>query len=312
MIARSNANPASTSQRRRMWLRWLGALALLGVTLWLGMSYSVAYELTRRSRPRCQEPLPDLTWGAWESTTLQTSDGETLGAWFCDGRMDRPIVILLHGNGGCRTGLLAQAEWLVHQGYGVLLVTLRAHGDSTGEYNDAGYSARHDVVTAVQWLKSQAAGRHIVIWGQSLGGAAAVMAAEANQADVDGYILECVYSDLKTAVHNRLELSLPSGLIGVAYTGLWLVSPWTAPYLTETAPVVAAGKIPKGIPVLLLAGGEDRRAEVSESEAIAQRIGTNAEVVVFPTSGHLALLTTDRGRYFAAVSQLLSRVNGDQ
>jgi len=32
------------------------------------------------------------------------------------------------------------------------MISLRAHGDSTGDFNDVGYSARHDVVVAVEFL----------------------------------------------------------------------------------------------------------------------------------------------------------------
>lgn len=289
-------------------MRWGGAFLFLGIVLWLGMSYAVARELTRRSRAPFAENLPDEIATQYESVRLTTSDGEQLGAWFRDGERDRPLFVLLHGNGGCRSSLLPQADWLSERGQGVLLVTLRAHGDSTGEHNDVGYSARHDVIAAVDWLRQRFPERPIVVWGQSIGGVAAVLAADENAADVDGYILECVYGDLKTAVGNRLRLMLPRGLDSIAYLGMWITSPLTAPHLSETSPIKAADKIPDEVPVLLVTGGADERAKVSEAEAIAERIGSNAEVVVIPDGNHLELLTADREGYFSAVERLLQRV----
>ena len=59
------------------------------------------------------------------------------------------------------------------------MISLRAHGDSTGDLNDFGHSARHDVVTAVDWLEHNHPERPVVVWGQSLGAAAAIFTAEA-------------------------------------------------------------------------------------------------------------------------------------
>jgi uncharacterized protein len=188
------------------------------------------------------------------------------------------------------------------------MVTLRAHGDSTGAYNDAGYSARHDVTAAVTWLRAQAAARPLVVWGQSIGGVAAVLAAAANRDSVDGYILECVYQDLATAVRNRLDIYLPNWCAAVAYSGMRLVAPFSVPYFADTSPVNAAPNIPADVPVLLLAGGRDDRAHVRESEAIASRIPGETQVVIIPAGGHLDLLVTDPQAYFAAVETLLDRV----
>ena len=52
---------------------------------------------------------------------------------------------------------LKRAE-LALSGYPILMISLRAHGDSTGEFNDIGYGA-HDVVAAVEFLERRHPGR---------------------------------------------------------------------------------------------------------------------------------------------------------
>src|SRR5690606_19387304 len=121
------------------------------ICLWLGSSYAVAYKLTRRLRPAFDEPPPASIAARTESFRLSTRDGQELGAWFVAGDLNRPVVLLLHGNGGCRGTCLRQVEFLTEAGCGVMLISFRAHGDSTGERNDFGYSAQHDVVAAVEW-----------------------------------------------------------------------------------------------------------------------------------------------------------------
>src|SRR5262249_51910158 len=151
-------------------------------------------------------------------------DGEQIGAWLLHGRAGRPSVLLLHGNGGGRAQCLGRAEILVRAGCSVLMISLRAHGDSTGERNDIGYSARHDVLAAVEFLERQQPGTPILVHGMSLGAAAALFAARELGGRTSGYILESPYQDLKTAVRNRTENTLPPALDWIAYQGLLIVS----------------------------------------------------------------------------------------
>jgi pimeloyl-ACP methyl ester carboxylesterase len=290
----------------RKWAWRFAALAAVGVGLWLLASYLVAYRLTRRAHPVRPEPVPAVGWGTLRPLRLTTADGQDLGAWYVPGRPDRPPVLLLHGNGGTRGACLDQAGLVASAGHPVLLVTLRAHGDSTGEVNDLGYSARHDVAAAVGWLERQHPGRPVV-WGQSLGAAAALFAARDLGPRAGGYVLECPYRDLRTAVRNRTHFYLPPVADRVAYAGLALTAPLVLPDAGAISPLDAAAGIPPGTPVLVLAGGADRRATPGEARAIADRIGPDAVLVVIEGGDHLALRQADPGRYRAAVRAFLEK-----
>src|SRR5262249_49183846 len=149
------------------------------------------------------EPAPAVAWGTLEEHRLRTSDGKTLGAWFHRGPPDGPAVVVLHGNRGCRGDGLPAAEFFAGRGCAVLLVSLRAHGDSTGAVNDFGFSARRDVVAAVAFLEKERPGRPILLNGTSMGAAAAIFAAAELGERVGGYVLESPYRDLHQAVRNR-------------------------------------------------------------------------------------------------------------
>ena len=101
--------------------------------------------------------------------------------------------------------MLPVMQWLAESRFTVLAISLRAHGDSTGEVNDIGWSGRHDVVAAVGFLGKEFPERPVFIVGRSMGAAAAVFAAEELKTDVAGYFLEQPYKDLKSAVWNRLQ-----------------------------------------------------------------------------------------------------------
>lgn len=292
---------------RRKWVRRVLAFITFVVLVWLAFSFTVASRLTRRARPRAPEPVPAVSWGTAEPLTLTTSDGQTLGAWFFPGRADRPAVILLHGNGESRTACLPQAELLASAGYPVLSVTLRAHGDSTGERNDIGYSARHDAIAALAWLEAKRPGKPVVVWGRSLGSAAALFAAPDLGSRVCGYVLECPYRDLRTAVRNRLRVYLPPVLDSIAYAGLRVTAPLVLPDFDRISPLEAATHVPREARVLVLTGSTDRRATPDEARAIAERIGLNAELVVIEGGDHLQLERPDPARYRAVLLDFLAK-----
>ncbi|HEV3435879.1 MAG TPA: alpha/beta hydrolase [Gemmata sp.] len=286
----------SLRNRPRGWRRRFLIATGLGIVLWLFASWLVADQLTHRATPIHAESVPVIEWGCIQPLRLTTDDAQDLGAWYIPGRPDRQPVLLLHGNGGTREDCLDQAEWMAAASYPLLLITLRAHGDSTGNLNDFGYSARHDVVAAVAWLEQTCPGRPI-IWGRSLGSAAAMFAASELGNRVGGYALECPYRDLRTAVHNRTRARLPPLLSWVAYAGLSLTAPLVLGDVDRISPLDASTSVPKDIPVLLLAGENDRLATPAEATALAERIGSRAQVVVIEGAGHLDLHRTDPIRY---------------
>jgi alpha-beta hydrolase superfamily lysophospholipase len=138
---------------------------VLAVAFWLLISYAVAYRCTRRLHAIRPEPVPPINWGTIESFRLSTSDGEDLGAWYVEGKQTGPVVLLLHGHGGNRGNCLRRAEMAASWGCSIMMISLRAHGDSTGDFDDMGYSARRDVVSAVDWIQKKHSDRPVVIWG---------------------------------------------------------------------------------------------------------------------------------------------------
>jgi fermentation-respiration switch protein FrsA (DUF1100 family) len=275
----------------RQKLRWLATGLFSLMALWLVCSLVVALLYTHRRHSIFNEPAPEIAWGQIEPIRLHTDDGEDLGAWFIDADTRRPVVVVLHGNGSSRTHCLPIGQSLVADGNSVLLVTMPAPGDSTGSLNDFGYGSRYDVLAAIKWIESNHPGRRILVWGQSLGAAAALFAAGEIGTRVSRYILECPYKDIYSAIWNRLQIRLPPVLDRVAYLGLLAVSPVVLPHAGSLSPMEASASIPKSVPVLVLAGSSDRRAPPEDARAIAQR----ACPVVFDGADHLGLQVADGG-----------------
>jgi alpha-beta hydrolase superfamily lysophospholipase len=286
----------------------LAALALaLIVVAWLGSSAFVASRLTHRRHPRAPESVPADLRASTQELRLTTSDHEDIGAWFVEGRAEEPIVVLLHGLGGSRSALVSRMRLLAGTGCGLLAVTLRAHGDSSGDTVDVGWSARAVVTAAVEWIGAHHPARRIVVDGTSMGAAAAMFAARELGERVSGYVLECPYSDLCTAVKNRLELALPPVLDSVAWAGLRTVAPVFLPDMDRIRPIDAASSIPLATPVLILSSKADRHARPDEARAIFERLRDHAEILWFDDAAHDRLVESHPEAWKTAVMGLIEK-----
>jgi len=167
----------------------------------------------------------------------------------------------------------------------VLLFDFQAHGESEGSSITFGYLEAADARSAVAFINDLLPGEPVGIIGISLGGAACVLGEE--PLDVDAMVLESVYSDVTSAVRNRLRIRF--GAIG----------PWLSPLLISQLqprlgidpevlrPVDGIGSVK--CPVLLIAGTEDRRTTLDESTRLYEAAPEPKEFWPVPGAAHVDL-----------------------
>ena len=273
---------------------------------WLVSSLLVTAALTRRVRTRSPESLAELAAFHPRDLVLNTSDGQELGAWQIPGAANQPCAVVLHGQGSRRSQRTQTIQWLAARRVTVLAVTHRAHGDSSGQTNDFGWSNRLDVIASVEHLEHEFPGRPIVILGQSLGAASAIFAAKELDQRVEGYFLEHPFKDLDSAVWCRLNSKLPSGADYLAYAGMRLWAPCFLPVpIGAISPVERIGDIPASVPVHIVTGRDDRHARLADVEAVFRPVTTHGQLTIFEGAGHVDLHRSSPKEYEAALAEFL-------
>ncbi len=113
-----------------------------------------------------------------KSLFIQTPDSLQLSALIVNSNTDTTLatVVLLHGISACKEVELERAKLLADAGYASLLLDLRAHGQSEGEYCTFGYHEKNDLRAVADTLEKLFPRRPMAIWGASLGGAVALQA----------------------------------------------------------------------------------------------------------------------------------------
>ncbi|MEM7429699.1 MAG: alpha/beta fold hydrolase, partial [Pseudomonadota bacterium] len=188
-----------------------------------------------------------------EAITIKDSDGLDVAAWLADPDPAAALIILAHGNRSDRRSLIGRAVMLARAGYAVLLLDLRAHGESPGAHRSFGHGEARSVAAAIGYVRSRWPSRKVGLIGISLGGASAIVAAR--QARADAYVLEAVYSDLRTAAQNRFAKRL--GALGRITADIVLLQvPWRLGFDLDELSMTA--RIPEiKAPVLMIAGDRD-------------------------------------------------------
>lgn len=184
--------------------------------------------------------------------------------WFASAQNNQRCALLMHGVRGNRQAMLKRAEMLKANGYAVFLIDLQAHGETPGDFISFGYLESNSARKAVTFLRAVKHCQQVVSIGVSLGGAASVLGDA--PLDVDAMVLEAVYSNIQTAVANRITMRL--GRVGSAIAPL-LYHQLPLRYgiaLDSLSPIDAIQNVTA--PVLVIAGADDTHTTLAESKAI--------------------------------------------
>lgn len=117
---------------------------------------------------------PDQRGMAYDSVTLDTSDGEQLAGWFIPAQnQERGVVLFLHGNAGNISTEVDTLEIFFRLGLTAFAIDYRGYGHSSGLPDEQG--TYRDAEAAWDYLVDERGYRpdQIVIYGRSLGGAVA-------------------------------------------------------------------------------------------------------------------------------------------
>lgn len=197
----------------------------------------------------------------------------------------RPLVLLAHGWGASYGPLLLLAEPLAAAGYPVLLFDVQGHGRNAPVPYVTVRHFRDDVMAVARYARERFPERKRVVVGHSLGGAAAVLAAERG-APVDGVVTVAAPADVLEVTADYLRSrGFPGGFMVFAMRPFWW--PRVGGTFRHLVPERKIGSLEQ--PVLVLHPEKDRRV----SRGHAERLGAAAGVTpcIIPDAGHTDVLS---------------------
>jgi pimeloyl-ACP methyl ester carboxylesterase len=246
-------------------LKWIAAICAVGYLGFAALMYVAQRALMY---------LPDSTRTApaaagfpqAEEVVLDTADGEKVIAWHLPPRGEKPVILYFHGNGGALRDRVPRFQKIAAAGVGLIALSYRGYGGSTGTPTEAGLIA--DARAAYAFAAARYPPQRLALWGESLGTGVAI--ALATEKPVARMILDAPFTaavDI-AAAHYRL---LPVRLL------------MKDQFRSDER--VARVKMP----VLIMHGDADTVVPIAYGERLFAMIPGDKRFARFPGAGHVDL-----------------------
>jgi len=195
---------------------------------------------------------------------IDTPDGARLISWYAKAASHQPTILYFHGNAGNLANRSERVRRYVTRGYGVLFLSYRGYGGSTGTPSERANVA--DAKRAYDTLIADGiAPDDIIVYGESLGSGVAVQLAADN--DIGGLILDAPY----TTIVDVAALAYPY----LPVRPFMLDRYETMRYLPRVK-----------TPLLVLHGEDDRVIPLDMGKAVYGAANAPKEIATFPGAGH--------------------------
>jgi uncharacterized protein len=224
---------------------------------YFGVGLLVILWMTSPSR-KFPEATPASVGLGYREVEFLSTDGVRLSAWWVPVEDSSLAAVLVPGWGGYKFNEhLLQTLPVYHDArYSVLLLDLRAQGESEGTRRTLGYREVRDVRGALAWLQRQGyALDQVVLHGWSMGGATALRAAPGT--GVAAVVEEAGYADLPLLLKGEIPDFVRLGrLLRPAILLAGRLFPDFDPW--EVLPKKEAAKLSvEGVPLFIIHSTED-------------------------------------------------------
>jgi pimeloyl-ACP methyl ester carboxylesterase len=293
---------------RRNWKKIvLGALLALVLFVTVGLPYLLAVLVTRAgTRPMDLEltSSPKDYDLSFEDVEFPAKDGVAISGWYLGGGSRRAVVACGHGLFRSRREVLDRAAFFRQLGYDTLVFDFRRHGSSEGERVTIGYQERLDFDGAAAFLEERRPGAPVVLYGVSMGAAAAILSARETP-DVAAVIADSPFGSIEETVDHHVTLFLGLPRFPFATALLWFLE-LRGGFDRRDFDVRKAAAVLGDRPLLVIAGEADSRMPPELQRAIFEASPSpKSRFEVFEGAGHGAAYRTDSERYQRVVNEFL-------
>jgi uncharacterized protein len=222
---------------------------------------------------------PGLYGLDYQPVALHAADGTELFAWFLPARgMAKGTVLYLHGNAQNISTHFPNVAWMPAAGFNVLALDYRGYGGSGGEPSLAGMLLDIDAAMRVLLTRPDVDGEHIVVFGQSLGGALAIhYVAHSRYRDrIKAIVIDSAFSDYERIGQEKLA----------ATPFTWPFQWFAATIDNRYSPEASVSQL-SPIPLLLIHGDQDGIVPLHHSQRLYELAGYPKDLWVVRGAGHI-------------------------
>jgi alpha-beta hydrolase superfamily lysophospholipase len=238
----------------------------------------------------------------YETVHLITKGNDRIEAWYIPADSSKGTVLMIHGLGANKSFLLDEAYEFRYFGFNVMMVDLRAHGNSSGNTTTLGIRESEEVKLACDYILKKSE-RKIILYGVSLGAVVIAKAIYDYNLQPSGIILEMPFENLKKLLEGRARiLGFPEEPFGV------LVTFWSGIERGFNGFKHSTNRYAQKIkcPVLMQCGALDKLVTLKETNSVFQHIASsNKKLVIYKNAVHESFLRNDPELWRNEVSEFI-------
>lgn len=221
---------------------------------------------------------------------LMTSDGFDIVAHEVNIDSPNAIVIFISGiHKPSVTAFFGHAKMLKENGYGSILLEMRAHGESEGNVIGLGYKEYLDTKAVVDYITGKYKDVPIVVYGLSMGGATAINSIGEIQ-EIDGLISISAYSSWEDAFYdNMLNMGAPKAYASIQKPFVKIYT--TFKYGFKSFSITPKNEIKKlgARPALIMHSTEDSQVPFQSFDRIMKNAPEHVESWIIEGDRHMIL-----------------------
>ncbi|GGE75130.1 alpha/beta hydrolase [Priestia taiwanensis] len=298
--------------RKRKWIRIIVSICVIGLVGVVGVSYYIGSSLVHPDRKEVNISPADAGI-PYESISFKNiNDDVQLRGWSMKTKQPSDKwVIVSHGYGGNRAiwkeKTLEFYQFFLNNGINVLTFDYRNSGESDGDTTTIGAMEKHDLLSAIQYIRAEYPSAEIGLYGVSQGAATSLLAGSESD-DIAFVIADSSFHELE----DYLEENLPhwSGLPSYPFTPIILsiVPKMVGHEMEDVSPVLSMQYI--DVPILLLHSKGDTAIPISSSQQMYEQYKDSKQIkfIEYENPKHIKLFEDEPDRYKEDLEAFLEEI----
>ncbi|MCD2500854.1 alpha/beta hydrolase [Clostridium sp. NSJ-145] len=298
---------------------WISIIIIL-ILVVLSLGVNIGLKETVMSKRKESRQMLEELWSRFgtdyrnyqnipvEEVIIKSYDGLKLKGYFHRVYKDsKKVVIMNHGYTANHYIDYQFTDIFFEEGYNVLLIDMRSHGESEGKVASYGYNESKDIGSWVRWIKDKIGeDAYIGLHGQSMGAATVMLYGATHPNDIKFIIEDCGFTSAREAIKFQFrKVKIPFwplyDLIRVKVKRKYKFD------FNNISPKDAI--VNSDIPVLFIHGDNDKVVPTWMGKALYnEKNGEMDRLYLVQGAGHMEAYSKDKEKYKQVVKEFLDNI----
>ena len=298
---------------------WISIIIIL-ILVVLSLGVNIGLKETVMSKRKESRQMLEELWSRFgtdyrnyqnipvEEVIIKSYDGLKLKGYFHRAYKDsKKVVIMNHGYTANHYIDYQFTDIFFEEGYNVLLIDMRSHGESEGKVASYGYNESKDIGSWVRWIKDKIGeDAYIGLHGQSMGAATVMLYGATHPNDIKFVIEDCGFTSAREAIKFQFrKVKIPFwplyDLIRVKVKRKYKFD------FNNISPEDAI--VNSDIPVLFIHGDNDKVVPTWMGKALYnEKNGEMDRLYLVQGAGHMEAYSKDKEKYKQVVKEFLDNI----